>query len=155
MDADWSPDGKNLAVVHLADGRFRLEYPIGKVLYKGAAWLSHVRISPDGSLIAFLDHQEVGESLGVLKVVDTNGRVRIDGASEPNLARLVPRRDGGLDELPAPGDCTFRKDPHALELFQSEATTSRMSGPTGECFTSSLLAGARSSPPNQTAVRRT
>ena len=82
VDADWSPDGKDLAVAHLVGGRFRLEYPIGKVLYNGAAWLSHVRFSPDGRLIAFLDHQEVGESLGVLKVVDTSGRVRLTGPAD-------------------------------------------------------------------------
>src|SRR6185503_12479553 len=29
--ADWSPDGKSLAVVRSVDGRFRLEYPIGRV----------------------------------------------------------------------------------------------------------------------------
>ncbi|HWZ84612.1 MAG TPA: protein kinase, partial [Thermoanaerobaculia bacterium] len=92
VDADWSPDGKDLAVAHLAGGRFRLEYPIGTVLYKGTAWLSHVRFSPDGRLIAFLDHQEVGESLGVLKVVDTSGRVRLTGPA--NRTSLAWSRDG-------------------------------------------------------------
>jgi serine/threonine protein kinase/Tol biopolymer transport system component len=79
VDADWSPDGRDLAVAHFADGRYRLEYPIGKVLYQATAWLSNVRISPDGKLIAFLDHQEVGESLGTLMVVDTRGGVRLKG----------------------------------------------------------------------------
>ena len=92
VDADWSPDGKELAVAHFADGRFRLEYPIGKVLYKGTAWLSHVRLSPDGRLIAFLDHQEVGESVGVLKVVDTNGGIRLTGPA--NRTALAWSRDG-------------------------------------------------------------
>ena len=32
--ADWSPDGKELAVVHVVNGRYRLEYPIGKVLFE-------------------------------------------------------------------------------------------------------------------------
>jgi eukaryotic-like serine/threonine-protein kinase len=90
VDADWSPDGKDLAVAHLADGRFRLEYPIGKVLYKGTAWLSHVRFSPDGRLIAFLDHQEVGESLGVVKVVDLSGRVRLTGPADRTALAWSP-----------------------------------------------------------------
>ena len=30
--ADWSPDGKELAAIHVVEGRDRVEYPIGKVL---------------------------------------------------------------------------------------------------------------------------
>ena len=33
--ADWSPDGKDLAITRIVEGRFRLEFPIGKVLYEG------------------------------------------------------------------------------------------------------------------------
>ena len=34
LDADWSPDGKELAVIHVVGDRYRLEYPIGQVLYE-------------------------------------------------------------------------------------------------------------------------
>ena len=47
-DADWSPDGKELAVARRVGGRRRLEYPIGKVLYEPPGWVSCVRVSPDG-----------------------------------------------------------------------------------------------------------
>ena len=33
VEADWSPDAKALTIVRKTDGKFRLEYPIGKVLY--------------------------------------------------------------------------------------------------------------------------
>ena len=33
-DADWSPDGQSLAVIRDVEGKRRLEYPIGKVLYE-------------------------------------------------------------------------------------------------------------------------
>ncbi len=29
QDADWSPDGKELAVIHQTEARARLEYPVG------------------------------------------------------------------------------------------------------------------------------
>ena len=45
--ADWGPDG-NPAVVHYVNGRSRIEYPIGKVLYETAGWISHLRVSPKG-----------------------------------------------------------------------------------------------------------
>jgi eukaryotic-like serine/threonine-protein kinase len=54
--ADWSPDGKSLAVTHVVNGKgMRLEYPIGKVLYEPPGWISQPRISPKGDLIAFVD----------------------------------------------------------------------------------------------------
>ena len=32
--ADWTPDGRDLAVVHEVGGKYRVEFPIGKVLYE-------------------------------------------------------------------------------------------------------------------------
>jgi eukaryotic-like serine/threonine-protein kinase len=71
--ADWSPDGVNFLVVRDLDGLNRLEYPIGKVLYKTAGWISHPRISPSGKLIAFLDHPERRDDQGFVAVVDLDG----------------------------------------------------------------------------------
>jgi len=93
LDADWSPDGKELAVAHFADGRYRLEYPIGRVLYSATAWISHVRVSPDGRLVAFLDHPEVGDDLGELKVVDTSGKVRLEGPANRIALAWSPKGD--------------------------------------------------------------
>jgi Tol biopolymer transport system component/predicted Ser/Thr protein kinase len=78
-DADWSPDGKELAVARHVGNRRRLEYPIGKVLYEAPGWVSGVRVSPDGKLVAFIDHPEQGDSNGFLKVVDSTGKVRLKG----------------------------------------------------------------------------
>jgi Tol biopolymer transport system component len=74
--ADWSPDGKELAVIHVVDGRYRLEYPIGKVLYQAVGFLSRVRVSPDGSLVAFLDHTNLDTGIGLVSVVDRAGHKR-------------------------------------------------------------------------------
>ena len=44
--ADWDDRG-GFAVVHYVDGRSRLEYPIGKVLYQSSGgWISNIRFSP-------------------------------------------------------------------------------------------------------------
>lgn len=45
--ADWDPHGE-LAVVHDANGRNRLEYPIGKVIYESGGWITNIRFSPPG-----------------------------------------------------------------------------------------------------------
>ena len=72
--ADWSPDGRRLAVVREVDGRTRLEYPIGKVLYQSGGWIGNPRVSPDGRYVAFLDHQVDHDPSGVVAVVDLNGK---------------------------------------------------------------------------------
>ncbi len=79
QDADWTPDGKDLAVIREAGNRVRLEYPIGTVLHEATGWLSHPRISPDGRFIAFFDHPERGDSAGRLLILDTRRRSRVDG----------------------------------------------------------------------------
>jgi eukaryotic-like serine/threonine-protein kinase len=72
--ADWSPDGTQFAVVRDVNGRNRLEYPAGKVLYESGGWISHPRISRKGDLIAFIDHPIQGDSIGSVAVVDLNGK---------------------------------------------------------------------------------
>ena len=46
QDAEWLPDGSNLAVTHYVDSKFRLEFPIGKVVYETSGWITDPRISP-------------------------------------------------------------------------------------------------------------
>jgi Tol biopolymer transport system component len=74
--ADWAPDGQNLAVVRQQGGKVRLEYPIGKVLYETAGWISHPRVSPRGDEVAFLDHPLQGDDSGTVTLVDSSGKRR-------------------------------------------------------------------------------
>jgi DNA-binding winged helix-turn-helix (wHTH) protein/Tol biopolymer transport system component len=72
--ADWAPDGKTLAVVHDVAGKERLEFPLGHVLYETSGWVSHVRVSPNGRMIAFLDHPTYDDDEGGVSIVDLDGR---------------------------------------------------------------------------------
>jgi eukaryotic-like serine/threonine-protein kinase len=72
--ADWSPDGKTLAIVQEVAGRDRLEFPLGHLLYETSGWISHVRVSPNGREVAFLDHVSYDDDAGNVSVVDLNGR---------------------------------------------------------------------------------
>jgi eukaryotic-like serine/threonine-protein kinase len=74
--ADWSPEGTQLAIVRDVNGRNRLEYPPGKVLYETGGWVSHPRISRKGDMIAFIDHSIPGDSIGSVALVDMNGHKR-------------------------------------------------------------------------------
>ncbi len=79
QDADWSPDGKELAVCRTVGNRSRVEYPIGKVLYEATGWVSDVRVSPDGRLVAFVEHPQRGNNDGRVKIVDAGGKPRAEG----------------------------------------------------------------------------
>jgi len=71
--ADWHPHGE-LAVVHDANGRNRLEYPIGKVIYESGGWITNIRFSPQGDKIAFMDHPARWDDRGSVCVVDLAGQ---------------------------------------------------------------------------------
>ena len=75
--ADWSPDGKNLAVVRYSPGEFRLEYPIGKVLYRTRGWIASPRFSPRADRIAFIEHPMVDDDRGWVSVADLQGNIRV------------------------------------------------------------------------------
>jgi Tol biopolymer transport system component len=77
QDADWAADGENMVVVRYMPetGHWRLEYPIGKVLFEGINWISHPKISPDGKWIAFADHQNAsGDDEGAIGVIGSDGK---------------------------------------------------------------------------------
>ena len=93
-DADWSPDGKDLAVVHEVAGRSQLELPIGKVLYVSVGWLSHPRVSPDGTLVAFFEHPRRYDNRGTLAVVDRSGKTRMRSTEEDSESGLAWSPDG-------------------------------------------------------------
>ncbi len=76
QSADWSPDGTNMAVIRNVSGRTRLEFPIGRTLYETGGWLSHPRVSRDGTQVAFIDHPLQGDDGGMIAVVDTSGNKR-------------------------------------------------------------------------------
>ncbi len=92
-DADWSPDGSSLAVARRVGNRSRIEYPIGKVLYEAGGWVSNVRVSPDGRLVAFIDHPVSGDNNGNVKVVDASGKVRFTGPFAFRGIAWSPRGD--------------------------------------------------------------
>jgi Tol biopolymer transport system component/predicted Ser/Thr protein kinase len=75
--ADWSPDGSTLAIVRQEQGRHRLEYPPGKVLYQADGWIGHLRISRKADTIAFIDHPQLGDDGGAVATVDLAGKKTI------------------------------------------------------------------------------
>jgi dipeptidyl aminopeptidase/acylaminoacyl peptidase len=94
-EADWSPDGAQLAVIREADGHQQLEYPAGTVLYRAAAgYLSDPRISPTGDRVAFFNHDVLGDDRGWIIVVDKAGKAKRMSPEFSGLEGLVWRPGG-------------------------------------------------------------
>ena len=72
--ADWTPDGASMLVEHDVEGKGRLEFPAGKVLYATTGHVSWPRFSPDGKTIAFLDHPFPTDDQGAVAMIDLTGK---------------------------------------------------------------------------------
>lgn len=108
-DGAIAPDGRSFAIVRTVNGRQQLEFPIGQVLYSTDGYMSHVRISPDGKTVAFLDHPIYGDDRGFVTVIQPDG----------NLRRLTPEWGSaeGLAWRPSGDELWFAatgKDLHKL-----------------------------------------
>jgi Tol biopolymer transport system component len=72
--ADWSPDGSQLAIIREVGGKDRLEYPIGTVLREVSGYMSDVRVSPRGDRIAYFEHPRKWDDRGSVNIVDLAGK---------------------------------------------------------------------------------
>lgn len=92
LDADWSPDGQELAVLRsLPSGQKRLEFPIGQTLFQtegGLPLLEQVRVSPLGDLVAFTHHPGAGQ--GELCIADRAGRRKVLVQGNPDTLAWAP-----------------------------------------------------------------
>lgn len=78
-DVDWSADGEKMAAtVFVPETRhWRLEYPIGKVLFDSINWISTPKISSDGKWVAIVDHENPnGDDQGSVAVIGMDGHER-------------------------------------------------------------------------------
>jgi Tol biopolymer transport system component len=77
QNADWAANGESMAVVRYVpeNNHWRLEYPIGRVLFDSINWISHPKISPDGKWVAFADHEVPGgDDEGSVAVIAADGK---------------------------------------------------------------------------------
>lgn len=87
--ADWSPDGRTMAVVRYRDRRCVLEYPPGRVLHETPDWLHRCRVSPDGARVAFGHHHRTGEGEADVCVAERDGATHVLVRSLVNLSGIA------------------------------------------------------------------
>jgi eukaryotic-like serine/threonine-protein kinase len=94
-DADWAPDGEQLAVIDRKNDKWRLQYPIGKVLLETDNWLSDVRVSPDGKTVAVFRHPPEGkDDRGYVLLVEQDGKEKVVSKEWEALEGMAWTADG-------------------------------------------------------------
>ncbi len=93
-EADWSPDGTQFAVVREVNAMNQLEFPIGRTLFRTAGWIGSPRISRDGSRVAFIHHEYIGNDAGSITVVDTAGKLSVPAPHWGTARGLAWSADG-------------------------------------------------------------
>ena len=87
--ADWAPNGDDLLAARIVEDRMRLEYPVGKTLLESEGWFGDPRVSPDGTLVAYIDHPIRWDSMGSVAVVDRDGKKKSLSETYPDIRGLA------------------------------------------------------------------
>jgi serine/threonine protein kinase/sugar lactone lactonase YvrE len=70
---DWTPDGNHLVAVRDLGRVRRLEFPLHHGVYDTAGWIDSVRVSHDGTRVAFADHPLRNDDRGDVVIADGSG----------------------------------------------------------------------------------
>jgi Tol biopolymer transport system component len=108
--AEWGPDGRSLAIIRRVEGKFRLEYPIGTIVYETVNRIDNLHVSPGGEEIAF--REVVGQGIHFT----SSGVVILN-------ARTKQKRTTGVDST----EFGWGPDRRELWFLRSESELSAMS----------------------------
>src|ERR1700691_3519391 len=128
LAADWTADGSEMAVIRQVAGKYRVEFPRGKVIYESVRSLGYVRISPRANAVAFAEFVSVDGDAGLVVAVDRNGKelirspvfISVEGVAWPPSGEEVwcaaTQNEGWADAI------------HALPLKGKERIVLRLPG---------------------------
>ena len=115
--ADWSPDGRDLAIVRSTGDRDVLEFPAGKAIAEAGtagAGFSFPRVSPRGDAVAVFELEIAGALWGKVAIIDRSGARRALSARYVNVFGLAWHGDEvwftAADELPLLRNAVYAMD---------------------------------------------
>jgi len=134
QDADWDPEGKNLAIVHWVASRCTVEFPIGTVLYTAAGghWLSDVRLSPRGDSLVFLEHPLQGDDAGYVQLLSLKGGKRVLSRFWFSVHGLAWDPSGDFLWLTASDAQSGRERPRAVYRLSLSGAVRRVAAESGD-----------------------
>jgi hypothetical protein len=87
--ADWTLNGRELAVVREVGPDSVVEFPVGNVVYSSHGWIDCLRVAFRGDQVALIEHPVRDDDAGDVRVVDRKGNTRVltdDWSSVEGLA---------------------------------------------------------------------
>jgi len=127
QDADWSPNGAQLAVARRVAGAYQVELPVGNVLFKSATRIRDLRVSPDGQSVAFvLRHARLGKEFALMVVSIADGQARQVGTW--NSARGLAWWPDGKRIVLASGDGKGATNLYSVAMSGKARLMSRFDG---------------------------
>ena len=74
LSADWTADASEMGVIRQVQGKYRVEFPRGKVIYESVRPLGYLRISPHANAVAFMEVVNVEGDGGWVVAIDRSGK---------------------------------------------------------------------------------
>jgi hypothetical protein len=89
LAADWTADASEMAVIRQVEGKYRVEFPRGKMIYESDNPLRYLRISPRANAVAFATLVGVDGDAGWALAVDRSGKELLRSATYVSLEGLA------------------------------------------------------------------
>ncbi len=89
LSADWTADGSEMAVIRQVAGKYRVEFPRGKVIYESDHPLGYLRISPRGAAVAFGEFLGPDGDGGHVVALDRSGKELLRSAALTSLEGMA------------------------------------------------------------------
>ncbi len=93
-EAEWLPDGSDFVAVRDRGRTDVLEFPVGTPVHTVDGYISTPRVSPDGTLVAFMEHPQKWDNRGFVKIVDRAGTVTTLTGDYPGEEGVAWSADG-------------------------------------------------------------
>jgi dipeptidyl aminopeptidase/acylaminoacyl peptidase len=128
LSADWSRDGQTLAAIQAAVGEYQIHFPTGNPIYTSTNKLGHLRFSPGGDRLAFIEYALVSDETGVVKAIDLHGTTTTVSRSFHQIRDLSWSPDG-REILVSASEQARDARIHAISLAGSHRLLMHVPGP--------------------------
>jgi eukaryotic-like serine/threonine-protein kinase len=129
VSADWTADASEMAAIRDVEGKFRVEFPLGNLIYESSAWLDFLRVSPDGKLAAFTEFKYMNGDVGQVVIVDRTGKQIARSAAFPSIEGVAwPPGGKGVWFAATAGNDAWANSIQALSLTGDTRILLRMPG---------------------------
>ncbi len=122
VSADWLPDGNEMAAIREENGKFQVEFPLGKTIYESQTWLSFLRVSPRGDAVAFAQYSTDGADIGRVMTLDKNGKQLARSEEYISVEGLAWKPSGDRIFFAAAKNAGWADSLHVLTLEGKDST---------------------------------